>query len=371
MNDNRSDNLHCCEYINMNEEKSTIISDLCICPPFGNCCSNLLKCPPSRDIEINVMVANFQDRFRIPWQGGARRISLDSAVPLLLFPASLYFAAQGFWPTILIFPLVTLFLYYTHRTVRKYRVATKFFYVWTLTSASLMLTVFQFLVVPMLDINTNENIIITVTMVATAACFYFTKKHAIKSHLKYDLEMINVNETDENLVLINETENIQCNTCKRNVPSRTYHCFVCKTCVIQQHIHSYWIDCCIGKHNRKPYMAGLVLGSVLFTFLSNLILTTLCHPFNVFATIMLPDDCSDVYYDIMYGICFVSGLYCSAVGIILFLMFINDIYMVSLGITYHEWQEQCKDFKGDCHWFLSRHAIRNILLNWRAFFNNV
>jgi len=72
-----------------------------------------------------------------------------------------------------------------------------------------------------------------------------------------------------------------------------------------------------------------------------------------------------------YGICFVSGLYCFAVGVILFLMFINDIYMVSLGITYHEWQEQCKDFKGDCRWFLSRHVIRNVLPNWRAFFNNV
>lgn len=72
-----------------------------------------------------------------------------------------------------------------------------------------------------------------------------------------------------------------------------------------------------------------------------------------------------------YGICFVSGLYCFAVGVILFLMFINDIYMVSLGITYHEWQEQCKDFKGDCRWFLSRHVIKNVLPNWRAFFNNV
>jgi len=59
------------------------------------------------------------------------------------------------------------------------------------------------------------------------------------------------------------------------------------------------IDCCIGKHNRKPYIAGLILGTIMFMFLSNLILTTLCHPFKVFATIMLPDDCNDVYYDIM------------------------------------------------------------------------
>jgi len=186
------------------------------------------------------MVANIQDRFRIPWQGGARRISLDSAVPLLIFPATLYIAAQGFWPTILLFPLVALLLYYIHRTVRKYRVATKFFYVWTLTSASLMFLVFQLLVVPMLDINNDENIIITITVLATAACFYFTKKHAIKSHLKQDIEMTSVNETDENIVLLNENEDIQCSTCKRTIPPRTYHCFVCKTCVIQQHVHSYW-----------------------------------------------------------------------------------------------------------------------------------
>lgn len=186
------------------------------------------------------MVANIQDRFRIPWRGGARRISLDSAVPLLLFPATLYFAAQGFWPTILLFLLVALFLYFTHCTVRKYRVATKFFYVWTLTSASLMFMIFQILVVPMLDINGNENVIISVTMVGTAVCFYLTKKYAIKSHLKQDLEMSYINETDENIVLLEETEVIQCNTCKRVVPPRTYHCFVCKTCVIHQHIHSYW-----------------------------------------------------------------------------------------------------------------------------------
>lgn len=201
---------------------------------------SLLKCPPSKNIEINVMVANIQDRFRIPWRGGARRISLDSAVPLLLFPASLYVAALGFWPTILLFPLVALFLYCIHRTVRKYRVATKFFYVWTLTSALLVFLIFQYLAVPMLDINSNENIIITITMLSTAACFYFTKKHAIKSHLKHDLEMTNINETNENIILLNEPEDIQCNTCKKNVPPRTYHCFVCKTCVIQQHVHSYW-----------------------------------------------------------------------------------------------------------------------------------
>jgi len=109
----------------------------------------------------------------------------------------------------------------------------------------------------------------------------------------------------------------------------------------------------------------------MFTFLSNLILTTLCHPFNFFAKIMLPDDCSDVYYDIMFGICFVSGLYCLAVAIILFFMFINDTYMVSLGITYHEWQERHNEFKGKRSWFLSRNIFRNVLSNWRTFFNNV
>ncbi|XP_016661368.1 uncharacterized protein LOC100572126 isoform X1 [Acyrthosiphon pisum] len=102
----------------------------------------------------------------------------------------------------------------------------------------IVLIVFHFLVVPVLDINTNENIIITVTMVATVTCFYFAKKLAIKSHLKYDLEMTNVNGRNENIVLMNETVTIQCIICKRDVLSRTYHCLVCKskTYVIQQHI---------------------------------------------------------------------------------------------------------------------------------------
>lgn len=186
------------------------------------------------------MVANIQDRLRVPWRGGARRISLDSAVPLLLFPVTLYITAQGFWPTILLFPLVTLFLYYIHRTVRKYRVATKFFYVWTLTSASFVFMIFQFLVIPTLDIDSNENFIIIIIMLVTVACFFFTKKHATKSHLKPDLEMTDISETDEHIVLLNSVEDIQCDTCKRVIPPRTYHCFVCKTCVIQQHIHSYW-----------------------------------------------------------------------------------------------------------------------------------
>lgn len=72
-----------------------------------------------------------------------------------------------------------------------------------------------------------------------------------------------------------------------------------------------------------------------------------------------------------YAICFVSGLYCFAVAVILFFVFIYDTYMVSLGITYYEWQENYKDYKGDRSWFLSRHVIRNVLTNWRAFFNNV
>lgn len=68
-----------------------------------------------------------------------------------------------------------------------------------------------------------------------------------------------------------------------------------------------------------------------------------------------------------YGICFVSGLYCFAVAVILFCMFIYDSYMVSLGITYYEWQEK---LVRDRPCFFSKHNLRNIITNWKAFFNN-
>ncbi|XP_050526471.1 palmitoyltransferase ZDHHC23-B-like isoform X2 [Daktulosphaira vitifoliae] len=328
----------------------------------------LLSCPPSRSIDINTMIANIQDHLRVPWRGGARRISLDAAIPLIFFPLTLYIAALGFWQTVILFPLVTLILYFVHISIKKYKCPTKFFYVWTLVSAFLVFIIFQLLVVPMLDINTNENIIILVIMAATAWCFYTSKKYAINSHIKQDFEMTTSHDTSENAILLNETNDTSCEICRQIVPSRTYHCFICKTCIRYQHVHSYWIDCCIGKYNRKPYIAGLILGTIMLAFLSNLILTTLCHPFNVFATIMLPDDCSDVYFDIMYGICFVTGLYCSAVAGILFCMIIYEIFIISMGITNYEYQACIKRTNNQFFW--SRHILSNLLSNWKDFFSN-
>jgi palmitoyltransferase len=59
------------------------------------------------------------------------------------------------------------------------------------------------------------------------------------------------------------------------------------------------LDCCIGESNYRWYMAALATAVCQLALCSNLILTTACHPFIVFATVMLPDDCSDVYFDIL------------------------------------------------------------------------
>lgn len=67
-----------------------------------------------------------------------------------------------------------------------------------------------------------------------------------------------------------------------------------------KHIFAYRLDCCIGEANYRWYVATLFSAFAQLLLCSNLILTTVCHPFKVYGDlIMLPDDCSDVYFDVV------------------------------------------------------------------------
>lgn len=59
----------------------------------------------------------------------------------------------------------------------------------------------------------------------------------------------------------------------------------------------YRLDCCIGSDNNKLFSWGVFFGMAALFYGSNLTLTTVCHPFVFYKTILLPDDCSDVYYN--------------------------------------------------------------------------
>jgi len=58
------------------------------------------------------------------------------------------------------------------------------------------------------------------------------------------------------------------------------------------------LDCCIGDKNHQLFVLGALLSAAALVYGAILTLTTVCHPsFYIMETILLPDDCSDVYHD--------------------------------------------------------------------------
>ena len=50
--------------------------------------------------------------------------------------------------------------------------------------------------------------------------------------------------------------------CQQNTPLRAHHCVICDTCIIRRDHHCYYTGRCIGLTNHKPFVAGLMYGSI-------------------------------------------------------------------------------------------------------------
>ncbi|KAJ8940670.1 hypothetical protein NQ318_017719 [Aromia moschata] len=102
-----------------------------------------------------------------------------------------------------------------------------------------------------------------------------------------------------------------CGICQSRVPDRDHHCI--------------WFDCCIGKHNQCLFIMALFFGMLALLYSSNLTLTSVCHPFTLYKTILLPDDCSDVL-----SLSFVAALYSLFLAFVLLFLLLQQILFVSL-----------------------------------------
>lgn len=56
---------------------------------------------------------------------------------------------------------------------------------------------------------------------------------------------------------------IFCTSCMIKKPMRTYHCFICDSCVAKQDHHSIWTNCCIGARNHHFFVLFLLSLSLM------------------------------------------------------------------------------------------------------------
>ncbi|KAF7411796.1 hypothetical protein HZH66_000692 [Vespula vulgaris] len=261
------------------------------------------------------------------WRRSAKQISLDAIIPLFMIPLLAVIAAQSVFCTILIFLSTPLLIYYLHHNFLRFLLRTKFFLMWTITSVLMLMLVFEVNIVPLLEILPEENLFFIICVVGGIYCASKTKLSA---------DHVGQEGVIEQSLELGEGSEEQCVICRRKTSPQAYHCRVCQTCILNREYHSKWLDCCIGSSNLRWYIACLSFSTTAFIYGSNLTMTSVCHPFILIGTMLLPDDCSDVYHQLDIAVCFISALYSLIVGIIIFCYLIRHLWLIYLEITLDE-----------------------------------
>ncbi|XP_072753323.1 palmitoyltransferase ZDHHC23-B [Anoplolepis gracilipes] len=270
------------------------------------------------------------ERLRNPcgWRAGAKQISVDAMLPLLVVPTLAVIAAQAVLCTIVVFLATPILVYYLHHNFLRFLLRTKFFLMWTITSVLMLMLVFELSVVPLLEILPEENLLFIMCVVGGIWCGYRAKLNA-------DYAAQEGAVTVQGLEL-GEGSGELCATCRRRAPPKAHHCRLCQTCILNREYHCKWLDCCIGSSNLRWYLGCLFFSAIAFIYGSNLTMTSVCHPFILVGTVLLPDDCSDVYHQLDIALCFVSALYSLLVGLVLFCYLMYHLWLLSLGTTSNE-----------------------------------
>lgn len=315
------------------------------------------------------MLLTFQDRLRIPWRGGAKQVTVDNVLPVVLLVSLQLLAALDLYCSLVIFTLIPLLLAYLKRFLGRVLPKTKFFALWLFWSGVYLVVLFES-TVPLLELLPEENIAFVALMSLSFFCFYKTNVRAPLNHInqpQYNKDDPLGNGGDsQTAILISDREDsdesdgrLACQTCRKYVPPRTYHCKVCATCVIKQDQHSVWLNCCIGRSNHRFFLLGCVSALLALWLFANLSLTSVCHPTPIFTlfgvTVMLPDDCTDIYFQYDIALCFTGAVYALLMSLFILISLLKQTCLISRGYTGTEWQ------RGE---HINR---RNCLVNWKMF----
>ncbi|XP_076340249.1 palmitoyltransferase ZDHHC23-A-like isoform X2 [Tachypleus tridentatus] len=279
------------------------------------------------------------DRLRLPWCDGygARKIDPDVLLAVILLLTTLFLAAQGLVATIVVFGLLPFLLISIYIKYLRIRPQSYFFLTWTVCSFLFLLGVFQFEVIPYLEILFSENFVLMCFVSVMCVCGYLTN---LGPGQPRNIEIHDLQERGGNSIslVISDYES-KCKICLIHQPDRCCHCRICNHCVLRQDHHCVWLNCCIGAKNHRYFIIGLFALIIACCYGANLTLTTICHPKLMWGTILLPDNCNDVYGDIHIAICFVSAIYALLIAALAFLVVCFQLWLICCNTTLQEWRK--------------------------------
>jgi hypothetical protein len=176
------------------------------------------------NIHLNIYRV-MQDRCRIPWKGGAKIIPLDVILPFVLLPILAVIASINAWCTFIVFlalPFLTLF---SLQFFGKYFPNSKFFFSCTLSSGVWLLMIFEYLVIPHLEILPSENFVFLAQILIGSLFLSSAKFASVKSTGEHGSSAKNDSGPTD---------------CRAKCPPDSMHCTICEAVVVKKEYHCWW-----------------------------------------------------------------------------------------------------------------------------------
>ena len=128
--------LCCCEYFDRHGNRNHVLGLLCACDDLDGAADSLLRgSAPGRD-QIDQILAEIDDRLRVPFPGGAWHVGVSGSVPWFLLPFMLIIGGLSLRCLVIVGALMIPSLLWWHRRALKMRKRTSFLYAWMLASLS-------------------------------------------------------------------------------------------------------------------------------------------------------------------------------------------------------------------------------------------
>lgn len=191
------------------------------------------------------------ERLRNPcgWHAGAKQIAVDAMLPLFMVPTLTIIAAQTVLCTVVIFVATPILVYYLYHNFLRFLLRTKFFLMWTITSVTMLMILFETNVVPLLEILPEENLVFMVCVVGGVCCGY-------KTRLNASIIMEDGSGAMEGLEL-GESNGDFCAICRKKAAPKAYHCRLCQTCIPSREYHCKWYNGILFLLIRSFFFIGL------------------------------------------------------------------------------------------------------------------
>lgn len=274
-----SDPLCCCEYTNSSGSRSHLLTLCCDCAELDMAVDNLVSGKNVASQRVNEILTVIEDRARIPWKGGAKKLPLDFIVPALVFPGVLWIMALSAQVMVVLLMVLPALAVMGIKWVVRLRPRTKLFLHWSYVSFIYLFYLYEVKAVGLLWdlpklVSPWENLTL-ISLLTITAIFYKKLVHQAAQAPQGEF-----------------SKSKHCRQCEKSVVSRDHHCV--------------WVNCCISAYNHASFRCFLLFCSMSAAHYA-LILTSYACPGIPLGPIVLPHICWPDSYDMR--LLLVAGVY--------------------------------------------------------------